>query len=265
MKNVLLLVHDDEGQEARLRAALDMTRELNGHLTCVDIAVPQVPVGDPYYGGAQAMLVDFACEREAVNKTRVQARLAREDVPWTWIDTIGTLADGLLAEASLADIIVLNRQLNSGWHPNMRDIASRVVMHARKPVLAVPQTLNRLDLRRALIAWDGQTSAAVTMRSCIPLLELAEDVEIFMVRDGSEQIEPTEAAQYLARRDIHANVTIIEDDRTPPDKLIADECARWNADYVVMGAYGHGRLIEMFGGVTKRMLTSSKLPLVMGH
>ena len=26
MKNVLLLVHDDQGQEARLQAALDLTR-----------------------------------------------------------------------------------------------------------------------------------------------------------------------------------------------------------------------------------------------
>ena len=36
MKNILLLVHDDHGQEARLQAALDITRAVEGHLTCVD-------------------------------------------------------------------------------------------------------------------------------------------------------------------------------------------------------------------------------------
>lgn len=35
MKNVLLLIHDDDGQEARLQVTLDLTRALDGHLTCV--------------------------------------------------------------------------------------------------------------------------------------------------------------------------------------------------------------------------------------
>lgn len=37
MKNILLLVHDDDGQEVRLQAALDLVRALDGHLTCVDV------------------------------------------------------------------------------------------------------------------------------------------------------------------------------------------------------------------------------------
>jgi nucleotide-binding universal stress UspA family protein len=33
-----------------------------------------------------------------------------------------------------------------------------------------------------------------------------------------------------------------------------------------MGAYGHGRLTEaLFGGVTRRMLAESSIPLVLGH
>jgi hypothetical protein len=35
MKNVLLLVHDDLGQEARLQAALDIVRAIGGHLHCL--------------------------------------------------------------------------------------------------------------------------------------------------------------------------------------------------------------------------------------
>ena len=32
-----------------------------------------------------------------------------------------------------------------------------------------------------------------------------------------------------------------------------------------MGAYGRGRLREAFGGVTKRMLSDSELPLLLSH
>jgi nucleotide-binding universal stress UspA family protein len=103
------------------------------------------------------------------------------------------------------------------------------------------------------------------MRASIPLLALAEDVQIFMVRDSTEQTEPTEAAEYLSRHNIHASIRIVDDGLPPADQLIADEAANWHADYILMGAYGRGRLMETFGGVTKRMLAHSKLPLVLGH
>jgi hypothetical protein len=37
MKNILPLTHYDEGQEARLQAALDVAREVGGHLPCLDV------------------------------------------------------------------------------------------------------------------------------------------------------------------------------------------------------------------------------------
>ena len=50
MKNVLLLVHDDDGQELRLQASLDLVRALDGHLTCVDVPPPPI-VAEEYYDG----------------------------------------------------------------------------------------------------------------------------------------------------------------------------------------------------------------------
>lgn len=267
MKNVLLLVHDDEGQEARLQAALDLTRALDGHLTCIDVADLPVGMAGDYYSGAgqAALLVDVSREREARNKAVLEKRLTNEGVPWSWIDTIDTISSAVLDAAAMADVIVLNRKLDSRHQPNMHEIASSVVMKARKPVVAVPEAITRMPLGRALIAWDGQSSCAATVRACVPLLALAEEVEIFTIRDGSERTEPTEAAEYLSRHGIHAMVRIIDDDGTVADKLINEECARWSADYVVMGAYGRGRLMEAFGGVTKRMLATSERPIVLGH
>lgn len=266
MKNILLLIHDDEGQEARLQVALGLTRALDGHLTCLDVAVLPIALAGDYYGGpGPGLLIDAEREQEARNKAAVEKRLAREGVAWNWLDVTDTISSAVLEAATLADLIVLNRELNDHHQPNMREIASSVVMQARKPVVAVPETTERMLLGRALIAWDGQSSCAATVRACVPLLALAEQVEIFMVRDGAERTEPDEAAEYLSRHGIHADVRIIEDGLTPADKLIREECDRWNADYVLMGAYGRGRLMEAFGGVTKRMLATSEVPLVLGH
>ena len=86
-----------------------------------------------------------------------------------------------------------------------------------------------------------------------------------MVRDGAEKTEPAAAAAYLSRHGIHATVKIIDDGLHNADMLITEQARHLHADYVVMGGYNHGRLMETFGGVTKRMLTKSKLPLVIGH
>ena len=265
MKNILLLVHDDQGQEARLQAALDLTRALGGHLACVEVTVPPVAVGDFYSGAGAAMLTEMEYEREAENAARIEKRLAAEDVPWSRVEIVDTIAGAVVDAATLADLIVLNRQLDSYPQANMRDIASRVLTEARKPIVAVPETLERFTFGRALVAWDGSESCAATMRASVPLLALASEVEVFTARDGADGADPKEAAEYLSRHNIHANVVVVENRSGTADQLIAEEAGRFEADYVVMGAYGRGRLMETFGGVTKRMLTNSKLPLVLAH
>lgn len=80
MKNILLLVHDDVGEEARFQAALDLTRALDGHLTCVDVVPLPVMVGDFYSGASEAMLLADNGQRETVHRERIEARLAHEDV-----------------------------------------------------------------------------------------------------------------------------------------------------------------------------------------
>lgn len=265
MKNILLLVHDDEGQEARLQAALDLTRSLGGHLSCVDVTPFPVVAGNAFIGiGSATVLVDER-ERETRNKERITARLANEDVNWDWVDTTGEISSCLLKEASLADIVVLNRQLDDYPLPDMRMVASQVLMHARALVLAVPQDLERLEIKKAVLAWDGRSSCIATMRASTPLLALAEEVEVLTIHDGSIQAAPADAARYLSRHGVHATIRSITDRVHPVEAIIEEECARCKADYLVMGAYGRGRLMETFGGVTKRLLTWSKRPLLLGH
>ena len=46
MKNILLLIHGDEGQEARYQSALDVARAVGGHLTCLDLTIIPEVMGD---------------------------------------------------------------------------------------------------------------------------------------------------------------------------------------------------------------------------
>lgn len=264
MKNILLLVHDDHGQEARLQAALDITRAVEGHLTCIDVTPYPVIAGDGF-GFAETVVVLDERDSEAKNKSVISDRLSREDVSWSWIDAMDEMANAVLDAADLSDLIILNCALDGFPLPDMRDITSRIVARASAPVLAVPESLERFELDRALVAWDGRPSAVAALRAAVPLLAFAKEVEIFTARGPDVHIPPEAAATYLSRHGVKASIRATDIGKLHADFLIADEAKMFGADYIVMGAYGRGRLRETFGGTTRNLLTKSQHPLLMTH
>lgn len=266
MKNVLLLVHDDAGQEARLQTALDLTRALSGHLNCID-AIQLPVVVDGYIGNGVAVLLEDERQREAENRATVEPRLAREGVSWSWAEATGYLPDCVLEAARTADLIVLNRQLDEYPMPDMRHIVSEVLTQSHALVVAVAGSCRGFDAAgKAMIAWDGSERAMSTMQRAVPLLALADMVKIYQVGEfGNEALIVQDAATYLSRHGIHAEVEI-----APAADSIAvairTEAERYGADYLVMGAYSHSRIREtLFGGVTRAMLSACSLPMVLGH
>ncbi|KRA64929.1 universal stress protein UspA [Caulobacter sp. Root656] len=265
MKTVLLLVHDDTGQEARLQAALDLTRALNGHLRCVDVtAIPNF-AGD-VEGAARAMILTAERTAEAANRVAIETRLTHEQAPWDWIDAVGDVTQCLMREAGLADLIVVNCKRDRLLDVAPRGAVSDVAVQARCPVLAVPDTVRGVDVTgEVVVAWDGSPPVMATLRAAVPLLTLAASVELVTV--GDPKGAPAEAAAtYLSRHGLHATVRRIAADGGKPDAQILEACVAAGAGYCLMGAYGHGRLREtLFGGVTQRLLDAAQLPLLLGR
>lgn len=267
MKNILLLAHDDPGQEARFQAAVDLTRALDGHLTCLDVAVQPALVGGGYDGGmATAMLLQDEVERESANRTHLEFRLQHEDVPWNWLETSGAIAPCLQEASGLADLIVVNRQLDDFPVLDMRTAAGDLVVKSGKPLLAVPPELDRLDLDRALVAWDGSIRSAAALRAAVPLLALAQAVVLFEVDDGSVETRAEDALAYLSRYGITARIERMPRGDATTAALIVHQAVEAKAGYIVMGGFGHLRFVEaLFGGVTRALLSRSPLPLFLAH
>jgi len=268
MKNILLLVHDDSGQEARFQAALDLGRALEGHITCLDVAYTPPLVGTGFYEEAYvaADLMTQEVAREAANRVKLEKRLAHEDVPWDWINTTGDIAPCVKRACDLADVVVINRQLDDFSVPEMRAAAGEVITRSGKPVLAVPGSCERLDLSSALIAWDGSPCAAAALRAAVPLLRQAERVTILEVTDGSVAAPAEDAAAYLSRHDVHAEIRRIPVPQGGARRVILQEASGGRFGYLVMGGFGHLRFVEaLFGGVTREMLTNSPIPVFLAH
>uniref|UniRef100_UPI0035CB26C0 universal stress protein n=1 Tax=uncultured Sphingomonas sp. TaxID=158754 RepID=UPI0035CB26C0 len=266
MKNVLLLVHDDAGQEARLQVALDITRAIRGHLTCLDVAI-MVQIAGDYDGVCGALLLDDERTRESANRLALEARLDAEAIGYTWVDAVGTLASCVRDAARLADLIVLNRRLDSFHSSDLQQAIGEIIVKSGTAVVAVPERARAFAAGgNALVAWNGSLAAIAALRAAVPLLALARTVTLLTVQDRAPAAAPGEAAAYLARHNIAPlTATVVADGRSVADALLAEIAAR-DAGYLVMGGFGHSRLREaIFGGVTRQMLESCPVPLVLAH
>ena len=182
---------------------------------------------------------------------------------------VGDLADSVLEQALLADVIVVNRQLDASRHPDMVSIAKRILLHSRKPVIAVPENLVRFAFERALIAWDGSGAAAAAMCAAVPLLKLAAEVELLSVRTdpttSSALADLTDPAVYLSRYEVHPVIREEPSQGENVTAVILEGASEFAADYLVAGAYGHGMVHTAIGGVTRELLRSSEIPLFLAH
>ncbi len=264
MKNILVMIHDDDGQEARLQAALDVTRAVNGHLTCLDVSLVTPFVGDATGISGGAMLIEMERRTEAANRARLEPRLAREGVSWDWIDTTDYLEPAIENAATLADLIVVNRAVDSLPEPDMRNVAASLIVNSGRPILAVPDDAKRLNVSgTALVAWDGSREAADALAAAVPLLRLAEAVTILEVDDGSIRVPAEQAATYLSRSGIEPEIVR---EAGPAARIILAKAAIGGFDYLVMGGFGHSRTMEaLFGGVTRRLLDDCPIPLLIAR
>jgi nucleotide-binding universal stress UspA family protein len=267
MKNVLLLVHADVGQESRFQAALDLTRAVKGHLLCVEVSMPQGLPDGLCTGMDNALAAETRYTVECDYSTALKRRLEAEDVAWDWIDTTGRLPRSVVDEVGLADIVVSNLPASHLFDPSLPRVTTNWRLAHNQPVLAVPVSSRGIDWGgRALIAWDGSAAAMAALRSSVPVLALASDVELLEVDDRTSGAAAEAAAEYLFRYGIPSTVERIHSLTRPTAELIMARAEEISANYIVMGAYGHNRTRELFfGGVTRRMMQESTLPLVLAH
>lgn len=265
MKNVLVLLHDDDGQESRLQVALDVARAIDGHLVGLDVVIPPAVAAD-FTGIAEAMVLEYAYAHESKNRAGIVERLEKEDVPFSMIDATGSAAGALRDAATLADLVVVTARPGEHTPTEAMHTVSEVVVKSHRPVLAVPPGCKGINLSgKAVVAWDGSHAAGEALRGALPLLRLASSVTVLEI-DPDGQFEADDAAEYLSRHDIHAKVLQLRGTEASVVEKILAKAKDLEAAYIVMGAYGHSRALQaLFGGVTVGMLYTSEIPLLLAH
>lgn len=149
-------------------------------------------------------------------------------------------------------------------------IAESALFNSGRPVIVVPyiQTAG-ITLERVVVCWDGGRAAARAIGDAMPLLKRAGNVEVLIVTNEppkSDEAPGADIGQHLARHGVKVDVR--REQRTDIDvaNTILSYVADSGADFIVMGGYGHSRLREfILGGVTRSMLQSMTVPVLMSH
>lgn len=259
MRSILCPVDASETLDDRVETALALARATKGHVT-FQISTPfaQMAVWEPF-GGATISAAAIADAREADEKLQRQldARMASQDVPFDVTIEDSGHVEAAAAAARFADIVV-----DTLDHPSLEEL----VLGLRSPVLAVPRGVPMLTFDApVLVAWDGGHESANALRASLPFLRMASAVHLVTVREKADTFPASEAACYLSRHDLHAEVH--ERERNGSIAFTLEECAREvGAGLIVMGLFGHSRLRELLvGGVSREMLDRSQIPLLLAH
>lgn len=182
---------------------------------------------------------------------------------------------GITLQARYCDLVVL------GQHdpyetdiPTGSDFAESVIMECGVPVLMVPYAIPSDEniVERMLISWNASREATRAVHYALPVLQRASQVDVAVFDPDTlpsdyRAVPDRDILEWLDQHGIAARVTR---QTTAGDidigKALLSLSTDLASDMLVMGCYGHARFREvLLGGVSREILRSMTLPVLMAH
>ncbi|MFH6783275.1 MULTISPECIES: universal stress protein [Methylobacterium] len=268
----------------RLDAALRLGRRLHAHIGVGFIAPGPENVLAALAGTAPVSSVTVAAIKEgmraaaAEGRAALQAWCAREGVPFmpeverldatfaTWTEWSGEVERVLTLAGRVADLVVVDRpDPAQAFTGRALDTA---LFSVGRPALMVGEAVPHDLLEHVVIAWNGSLEGTRLVGQSIALLHAASRVTVVQAR--TERVEEARAADLCAYLRWHGIVaqarTLAVGEGTSVGAAILDAAESWDATLLAMGAYTHSRVREfLLGGVTRHVIETARMPVLMAH
>jgi nucleotide-binding universal stress UspA family protein len=273
-----ILVHCDAAPEAgrRFRLAAAMAQRHAAHLVGVH-ARPPLQVSAFFEGGV-AMDALFASYDAGLKAEAATARAGFESalrghqLSHEWRTADGYIESVLAGHARYADLLVVGQASPEDATSSPGDLPEAVALSAGRPCLVVPRGgAERLPGTNVLLCWNASRESARAAADALPLLRDAKTVTILVVDprsspDGHGAEPGADVATWLARHGVQVTVQREVAADNDVGHVILSRASDLDADLIVMGLYGHGRLREMIlGGASRAVLAGTTVPLFVSH
>jgi nucleotide-binding universal stress UspA family protein len=273
-----ILVHCDASEQVgrRLDVAADLSRRFDATLLGVHANIPFEPPLIVGRGPGLACLVQahrtHAIERQAASRAAFEYARKGKPIAAEWRSEDGYADQVVTRCSSYADLVILGQALPAGTIALPVDLPECVAFGSGRPVLVVPYGGVRKTVgKTVLLCWNASREAARAAADAMPFLRSADEVIVLVIEPNGARLahgqEPgADVATWLARHGVKVRV---QHDIAPDvdvGNAILSRAADYGADLIVMGIYGHSRLREMvLGGVSRTLLSSMTLPVLMSH
>jgi nucleotide-binding universal stress UspA family protein len=274
IKDLVVQLTGSTEDEHRLAVATAVAETFDAHLIGVHLhALPDIlDITDPMQSGTIRTLLETS-EQEADRTFQgLTARFAQLQVSHELRRLHGFSSDLGLDLASLArsaDLFIGTRPY--GDPEGQHRIEERVLYEAGRSCLFLPPGGSpHRTFETIAIAWDPSREAARAVAEAMPFLERASKVVVVHVGSPLEESKETDVelsriSAHLRRYGVEAEAITVPF-LSSTGEAIEQAAHQQGADLIVMGAYGHRRLVELvFGGATRYILRHATLPVLMAH
>jgi nucleotide-binding universal stress UspA family protein len=276
-RSLLVQLGDDENNAARTELAARLAQRSRAHLMGLS-ATGHIPLTSAVGPGMLGLDAVTEVMAELDRQAELRAEHFRHRCRLLGSPSFDVLIEreeqslALLRHAVFTDLVVLGQvDPRRADHAAAQSLLEIAVLQSPRPVLVVPYT-SRMDRfgEDVLVAWNDSREAARAIGDAMPLLAQARRVHIRQFARHSDaadgRLERLEALRgWLRHHGVEAEVRV-EVTEVDAGNALLSRAAELGSDLLVMGGYGHARWTErVLGGVTRTVLTSSPLPVVMSH
>jgi nucleotide-binding universal stress UspA family protein len=267
IKDILLLV--DGETRAAGPYAQSLASRVGAHLTAAAFILRR-PLAGPYFSELPHSLVEGMYEDHRRAAEQAVSRFEGITHPPGIETRIVTVPAGESTEGHFRwfarhfDLTVVEQPDDAVGSGSMVEAA---LFGSGRPILLVPNNHTApAQLGTVLIAWDESATAARAVADALPLIEMADRVELVTVAEPrSDGPSATRMVDHLRHHGIEVRAVELPAGGRIAEVLLA-HAADQSADLLVMGGYGHSRLREfILGGTTRTMLASMTVPTLMAH
>lgn len=275
-----ILVHLDGSPRSatRLRLARRLAESQQAHVFAMLAVTPAwqtVPLSTLGDGGSAALLREAQAERRRMALDLVERERAQAGAPLHWLETVeGTPVIDFARHALCSDLTVMGQHDPddpAAWG-SPPELVAEVLAESGRPGLVVPWGGTFTEIgQRVVVAWKPTRSSAAALTAALPLLRTAREVHLLRWSERTEAAQTgpdlTQAlAAWLDGHGVRARLESLGSAPADLGEMLLSATADRSADLLVMGCYGHARWREwMFGGVTRTVLQSMTLPVLMAH
>lgn len=274
-KTILVCLSTSEAARQILPAACNIARQFDAHL----IGIHTLPSIIIYPGLAMHIdppqFHDFNVRMDNQNKIIqeiFEEHVSKEIFPSEWrslpAQDVGASAQ-LIHSAYRADLVVVAKSDADADRFDQSNLQKDLILNSGRPVLMVPPKHGDKPIgSQVLLAWNATRQASSAAHDSLPFLKSAEQVNVLTIGQTSGQshgvdIEGHELSANLARHGVKPEVIHVDQTRDTMGEEVSFQAHINGCNLIVMGAFGHSRLHNMFfGDATRHMLSEADLPVL---